>query len=345
VAAAVAGVGILPTAVVALRLQKDLHLTRPLAPEFDLVPRDLLRPAEGSYVWHHLDVPAPRAPYEHRFFPGAVATLLGAVGLVAVGLRLARRQPLGPPERPRAAPDLALLLAAGLVSFVLATGSTGIGPFAPWTLVHAHLPGFGGIRAASRLAAPALLAGAVLSGVGYAAVTERLLGRRVLQVGALLVCTAAMLIDLSAAQRWVPLDTSSGHLAVYRALTHRPAGAVLELPMPDPRVEPATWAFQEAPRLVYSTIDWHPRVNGYSGFAPPGYSENLEVYQQFPDPAATERLRTIRVRYVILHVGDENGQRGLTATDVASRLARLPPGVSSTAEGSAYLVDLGPPPP
>ncbi len=345
VAATVAGAGILPTALVALRLQEDLELTRPLAPEYDLVPRDLLRPTEGSYLWDELDVPAPQAAYEHRFFPGAVALALGALGVIAVGIRLVRRRPLGPATRPTAARDLAVLAGAGLVSLLLAKGSAGVGSFAPWRLVHAHVPGFGGIRATSRLAVPALLAGAVLAAVGYAALTERLRARRPLQVGAVVACVALMLLDLSAARTWAPLDTSATRLAVYRTLDDRPAGPVLELPMPDPRVQPLAWAFQEAPRLVYSTLDWNPRVNGYSGFVPPGYYDDLEAYQRFPEPVATDRLRSKGVRYVILHVGVENGFPALTEADAADRVARLPPGSTSTREGSSHLVDLGPPAP
>lgn len=342
VAAALGGTLILPTALVSLRLQRDLHLERALAPEFDLVPRDLLRPTAGSYVWNRLDVPAPRASYEHRFFPGAIAALLGGVGVVAVGARLARRRPVGPDERPRAGRDLGVLAVAGLISLLLAKGSSGIGSVSPWKLVHAHLPGFGGIQATSRLAVPALLLGAVLASVGYAAATERLRSRRRLPMAALVLCTSLTLIDLSASRTWAPLDTSKERLAVYHALEARPAGAVLELPMPDPRVEPQTWAFQEAPRLLYSTLDWHPRVNGYSGFLPPGYTEDLEAYRQFPEPVAIERLRSRRVRYVILHVGLENGFPGLSEADATDRLRRLPPGASSTNEGASRLIDLGP---
>ena len=343
-AAAIAGIAILPTALVSLRLQEELDLKRPLAPEFDLSIRDLFRPAAGSYVWEPLDVPAPQAPYEHQFFPGAVALLLGAVGTVAVADRLLRRRPVGPPDRPGAGRDLAVLAAAGFVSLVLAKGSSGFGPFAPFTLLHAHLPGFGAIRATSRLAVPALLAGAVVAAVGYAAVTGRLLERRGLRAAAIVTCTALMVVDLSAARRWAPLDTSPDHLAVYRALEDRPPGPVLELPMADPRAAPVAYAFQEAPRLVYSTVDWNPRVNGYSGAVPPGYTEDLDVYTRFPETASIDRLRSNGVRYVILRVGVENGFPAMTEAEVADRLSRLPPGLETTREGTAHLVDLGPPP-
>lgn len=341
-AGTVAGLAILPTAVVSLRLQHQIQLTRPLDAQYDLRPRDLLRPPGNTYMWGEINKPAPSAAYEHQFFPGGIAILLGGIGAVALAFRLVRRRPVGPPDRPRAGAELTLLVAAGLVSLLLATGSTGIGPLAPWKLVHDHVPGFAAIRAASRFAVPALLVGAIVAAVGYAAVTQGLRSRRRLQIAAIVVMTALMLLDMSASMTWARLDTSEGRLAVYNALARRPAGPVLELPAPDQRVDPLAWVYTEAPRLVYSTLDWHPRVNGYSGYAPPGYFADFDAYRRFPEPVATERLRMRRVRYVILHVGSENGYPALTQADADGRLSRLPPGTTSTLEGSSYLVDLGP---
>ena len=340
VAGAVTGAGILPTAMVGLRLQRDLDQTRPLSPQFDLVARDVLRPTKGSYVWKSLDVPAPEAPYEHQFFPGAIAILLGGIGAVVVTVRFARRQPVGPPDRPRAGAELALLSVAGVFSLALATGSAGVGPFAPWKLVHAYVPGFAGIRVASRLAVPTLLVGAVFAAVGYAALTTRLRSRPPLQAAAAILCTTLMLIELSAPHQWARIDTSEAQMAVYRALDRRPAGPVLELPMPDPRTEALVYTYLEAPRLVYGTIDWHPRVNGYAGYLPPGYELDLAIYPRFPEPSAIDRLSFRGVRYVILHIGQENGIPALTEADAAERLLRLPAGATSTREGSAYLIDL-----
>lgn len=340
VAGAFAGVAIAPTALVSLRLQEDVGLKRELAPEFDLVARDLVRPSRGSYVWDRLDVEAPKADYEHRFFPGAIALGLGAAGVVAVGIRVVRRRPVGPANCPHSARDLALLGVAGAVALALATGSAGLGPFAPWRFVYDHVPGFSGIRAVSRLAVPTLLAGSVFAAVGYAALTSRLRHRGALRAVALVACAGLMLLELSAPRLWAPLDTSEEKLAVYKALASRPEGPVLELPMADPRVDPGLWAYVEAPRLVYSTLDWHPRVNGYSGSLTPGYLEDLDAYAQFPGPVATDRLRAKGVRYVVLHVGSENGHPALSETEATDRLRRLPPDATSTREGSAYLIDL-----
>ena len=52
-----------------------------------------------------------------------------------------------------------------------------------------------------------------------------------------------------------------------------------------------------------ATIDWHPRVNGYSGYLPPGYAEDVQLLNTFPSPESLARLQALDVRYVVLHLG------------------------------------------
>jgi hypothetical protein len=341
VAALISGIGILPTALLELRLQRNLHLTRPLSNEFDLFPRDLLRPAEGSYVWSRwLD--ADHAPnlYEHRFFPGAIPSVLGAVGVAWIGLRLARRRSLGPSTRPRAGADLGVVIAMGIVSLALAKGVSGVGAFAPWRFVHDHVPGFSGIRATSRLAVPGLLAGAVLAAVGYAALARRWLHSSAVAAVAIVAVVALLCLDLAAPGRWAKVDTSDAATGVYRELGRRPAGGVLELPIPDPATE-AAYPYIEAPRVMYSMLDWHPRINGYSGYTPPGYNDEVAAYKQFPRQPALDRLRIDRVRYVVVHVGHENTIPAFTESEAQTIVAGLPPGASASRVGAAFLIDFG----
>ena len=61
--------------------------------------------------------------------------------------------------------ELRLLVLAGAVSVVLALGPEVYGVTTPFGLMHDHLPGFGGIRVAARLAVVAWLTLAVLAGL------------------------------------------------------------------------------------------------------------------------------------------------------------------------------------
>ncbi len=82
-------------------------------------------------------------------------------------------------------------------------------------------------------------------------------------------------------------------------LAGRPPGGVVELPVVSP-LDLAVWPHVEAQRMVLSTIDWHTRVGGYSGFWPRDYLEQVALLRTFPSPAALERLDQLGVRYVVL---------------------------------------------
>jgi hypothetical protein len=72
--------------------------------------------------------------------------------------------------------------------------------------------------------------------------------------------------------------------------------SVLELPLFD-----SPWLWRNAPYVYWSTTHWHPLLNGYSGFAPPGYSSVRRIVNRFPDDLSKDLLRTRGTRYVIVH--------------------------------------------
>jgi hypothetical protein len=234
---------------------------------------------------------------------------------------------------------LAALVAAGVVALVLACGAK-LGPFSgPFAFLYDHVPGFGEARVASRLAVVTTLSLAMLAAAGFAAVATRLGERRAAIVAA--VAGVVMLAELAVPLPWADLAHDRQTLAVYRALAHRPAGAVVELPMMIPHDNAYEWAVVEAPRMVYSSLDWHPRVNGYSGFVPPGYDEDAAILDTFPAPAALQRAREHGVRWVVLHLGTSQGYPMYSDATVATKLKTLPRGAMAQRHGRAWLVDLG----
>jgi hypothetical protein len=74
---------------------------------------------------------------------------------------------------------------------------------------------------------------------------------------------------------------------------------VLQLPISGPGDGPV-WAFTEAPRMVLSTIDWKPRVTGYSGFFPPQYPAQVASFAAFPSADSLDLLDGLGVKYVVL---------------------------------------------
>ena len=329
----------------------SLGKTRPLVPEWGLKAADLVTPAFGSYLYGGLDANAATRParVEHTFFPGFGVLALGAIGLVAIVLITVdrRRKPTRDADERAGVVQVGrlvyvwLLVAAGAVSVVLALGPEVAGVTMPFRFFYDHVPGFDGIRVASRLAVPGLLALAVLAGVGLAAVTRR-------RGSAFVALTAVavggfLLLELAAPITHATLPTDHATLAVYEALKRKPEGAVMELPIVDTGIQngPA-WAFVEAPRMVYSTTDWKPRFNGYSGDFPDEYVSDLRQLNAFPAPDALAAARRLRIRYVVLHLGTTDGFPQLSDEAADAMIRDLPPGARAERRGRAWLVDLGP---
>jgi hypothetical protein len=85
--------------------------------------------------------------------------------------------------------------------------------------------------------------------------------------------------------------------AVYTWLAQQPGPfSIVELPL-------AHYGelYRNAPYVYWSTVHWHPGVNGYSGFAPPNYASFWRVFRGFPDELSRETLELHATRYVIVH--------------------------------------------
>ena len=313
------------------------------------MPEDFITPAPGSFLYPGLDQRAVGvgARTEHTFFPGFSTMALAAVGVVMLVVGLARRPAVrdATPTLSGARADrqlfLALLAVAGALAVLIAIGPEAHGISMPFRYLHDDAPGFSGIRATSRLAVPGLLALAVLAGTGFATITRRWRG---LVAGAIAAALCGfLLLELASPLVHTDLPTDRATLAVYHALTKKPGGAVVELPVIDiTRQTGADWAYVEAPRMLYSSIDWHPRFNGYSGGFPDDYLPNTKTLNGFPSPASLRLMKQLGIRYAVLHVGRYSGVRQYTEAEAARIIADLPPGATARRHGDAWLVDLGP---
>jgi hypothetical protein len=329
----------------------SLGKTRPLVPEWGLKPADLVTPAPRSYLYGGLDANAVTRPsrVEHTFFPGFGVLALALVGLaviVVIGLSR-RRMPTreGDENASIVHADrlvyLWLLVAAAAISVVLALGPEVSGVTMPFRVFYDLVPGFNGIRVAARLAVPGLLALAVLAGTGWGAITRR--WRASVVAVATVAVGGFLLLELAAPITHARLPSDHATVAVYEALKHKANGAVMELPIIDPQEhEGPAWALGEAPRMVYSTIDWKPRFNGYSGEWPDGYLADLRQLNSFPAPDALALARRLRIRYVILHLSTYAGVPHLTDEQADTMIRDLPSGTRVERRGRAWLVDLGP---
>ena len=223
---------------------------------------------------------------------------------------------------------------------ILALGPEHAGITLPFRLFHDYIPGFGNIRAIPRLVMPAMLTGAVLASIGLAWLTRRLRGGTACAVA--IGVGALMLLEFAAPVHRVELPTDQATLAVYRELAGQPSGAVVELPLAGRYKPRREWPFVEAPRMVYGTIDWHPRVNGYSGSSPRDYVANIASLNSFPSPASLDTARRLKLRYVVLHTGRFAGYPQYTNAQARAIVATLPKRTTAKRYGNSWLVDLNP---
>ena len=353
---------------------------RGLAPEWGMRPRDIVRPAPGSYLYKSLSANTDRGAYERHLFPGFITMALALAGLIMLfvdrralirrrtsadwgpdpgrppaGSRPYRRSPtdwgpvpepptqpyrLAQPHGPDRSRYLVLLVVAGAIIGVLAVGAVARGPWTPWRSVYRYVGPLASIRAPARLAYVSILAGAVLAGAGLAALVRRMAhpGLRVAVTAG--VCLI-VLAELAAPVPYTHIPDDRATLAVYHELSHRPSGAVVELPIYEPINDGANWAYAEASRMVWSTIDFHPRVNGYGGYVPASWYQDILQIRTLPAAAAFARLKALRVRFLILHLGEQTGIQMYSDADASTIIKGLPVTATVGRFGPNYLVDLG----
>lgn len=295
---------------------------------------DLVEGPEGSWVFGALDRTADDDP-EHGLALDAVMVVGAAGGLVALVLAVRRRR------RPLAAgvaPGLVGFALVGVVGYWLALGPTpGLGGLAFRAAVKL-VPGFDTVRVPARFALLLLFALCGLGAVGWELVLRRQ-GERVARVVPVVLVGLVLAQAGATLPRW-HYDDRASSLAVYRALAERPAGAVVALPMRD--VLTTSGTLIESTRMVYSTVDWNPRVNGYSSFVPSDYEPRRQVLETFPSAASLELLRSLDVRYVLLEVGKRSTLPMYQPSELRAVLDGLPASARATRHGEAYLVELAP---
>jgi hypothetical protein len=365
---------VVPTALVAAQYLRGQDLpgvtTRARITDTNFRPVDLLTPKpNGTFTSWMNSAGATTLRWERTMSFGVIGLVLAVIGLV-VAVRLSRTRSdvdapkpddgahttevltaPGPIEgassglsevvsQPIQRRALAAVLVSGVVCGVVSLGPEVAGISAPLSWLDAVVPGFDAIRVPSRLAAPLLIAVAVLAGLGSTVVIDVIRQRAPHRTRlAPAVTTAALacvsMVELSAPARRITLDNSDRSTAVYEELANRASGVVVELPFVNPLEDGTAWAFVEAPRMVLARIDDYPRVNGYSGGFPDDYPVTAVALSNLELAAANDRLTELGVRYVLVHVGRRNAMT-LYDEATAERIARALG--SATRFGDSWLV-------
>lgn len=290
------------------QLQRHPEFRRTFEPATATHVGDFAGTGSHDYVLDHVPFvssasrPSSRG-IENRAFPGFVAPAFGVVGVFLVVRRRRRRGALEP-DGPRPVArrrELLLIAAAGVVVLVLSFGDWirvgGHRVYLPFAAFRRIVPGFAGIRAVSRLELAAQLALVLFAAVGIDALLRRTPNRWRIAVVALLA--VVVVAESAMALVFVRVPGSADDGGVGAALRARPTGVVLELPINSAN-RGVVWPTAESPRQLVALHDHDPRVNGYSGFQPPGFDLQAAVLDHFPKADALGLVHRLGVRYVVL---------------------------------------------
>lgn len=218
----------------------------------------------------------------------------------------------------------AFMLVAATAAFLMSLGpemrSGGrlINETGPYYFFYKHVPGFDGLRVPARFAMLVMLFLSIAAGIGAAAIE-----RRFRRGGLIALALAAFaVIEAFAAPIVVNGTVAEGRYAMpparvytgdevpgaYRFLATLPSPGtvVVEFPLGE-------WAY-ELRYVFYSTVHWHPLLNGYSGHFPLSYNLNathLRHPLDNPD-AAWDTLMRSGATHAVLHLPyylDDEGER------------------------------------
>jgi hypothetical protein len=272
VAAALAGLMLVPVLLPYYHVNRDLGLTRSLsdAGMYAAQWSDYL--STPSRLWFPL--------WSHRFFAGT-ALFPGVVGLVLASMAIARGD---------AFRDLRarMCLAVGVAGVALSFGPNLPGYAALYTV----FPVLRAIRATARFGYLATLSIAALAGFGVVGL-RRLTPARAWPTLAIVIVVAALSESLA-----VPLGLSrfDGIPPIYLRVPRDATTRVVEIPFFG-----STSSQFHASYMLNSTAHWRPIVNGYSGFQPPSFYRHAEMLQEFPDQASLTLLHELGITHVFVH--------------------------------------------
>jgi hypothetical protein len=347
--AALVAIGVVlvgPSAVRYRAVTSDPSMRRQPDHQFDVSPSDLLAASIDNL--HVADTWPLRGrsddkTSENWLFPGYVAIALAVVGVGAI--RRWRR-------------EMVVVGAAGVTLLILAAGDvavvSGREVALPFTLVRTLVPGFEGVRVPARFMIVPILCLAIGAGFGVRAILHRLPPRFAAVVTVLVV--GLILYESSTRIETIRVEPRASGAAVNVELAGRGAGTVVELPMRTSH-DGAAWPFVEVSRQLTATIDWHPRVNGHSGFEPVGWPALASTLNAFPALEALDAMDDADVRYVVIRtalpieLGASRARRygapgvgTISDTDARAMIEAIPRARLRSVErlGDAYLIELAP---
>ncbi len=269
--------------------------------QFSAEPLDYLRPSAYNKVFY-VDYLPRQLRSEKALFPGALAIVLGGVGVFAT--RRKKKSDREPVHRVARAFFLVLTISGFVLSLGprLELGDTTI--FLPYGFLYRHVPGFQGLRVPARITVLFLIGLAVFAGWGLTWLLERARQWKGGLQHAVGVAVALLLIfeyqSYSLARILPPAPPIP---PVYQWLATQPGDfGILELPIHEDIT-------RESMRMYYSTAHFKDLANGFSGWWPNDYWVLVGRMRYFPTSGILRFLeRDVPVSLILIHY-DEYSER------------------------------------
>lgn len=240
---------------------------------------------------------------EAFLFPGILVVMLAVIGVT--GIRAQRTM--------RNNATAFYLLVAIVSTMMFVSWPTDI-----WRYVYS-LPGFNFIRVPSRFIILAMLALAVLAGLGF----DRLIARASRNRAAVTCAIVALLLlGEYASYPFAGVPYKVDVPAIDRWLDTRPKPFVVaELPVPSAG-DLGALERQQTQAMLHATAHWQKTIHGYSGIRRPYHDQLYIDLNGFPSRTSINSLREAGVTYIVVHT-QEYGIRWRTIEEQIAKSGAL----------------------
>jgi hypothetical protein len=291
--------GILPY----LRISQQFHYTRDLRDSihFALQPEDLLYPGVNTRLYTILlsDVPTNHYSQNNEFKPGYLGIVFSLLVLLSIVYFFNKRKPVSLYEK--------TFLTIAITGLILSFGpllhlnrQTIHHPFPiplPYALFYYVMPGFEGFRNSQRWEMLFILGIVVFISLIMNTMLKNIsLKKQIIFYSLLFIGIVAEFAPM----HYISVPQKKDFPKVYSWMATTPANtSFIILPIYNWNMPP--FVQQEFYREYYSTVEFRPMVNGYSGFSPPPWQDFIYfMHNTFPKQISIDKTQAMGVNYIII---------------------------------------------